>query len=232
MTAAFGQRLVFTWPDAGPIPAPVAPVAGNLGAAQAVQFAGTDVLSMQSARAGVAIVRNLSLVSGTATNPAFVYQTPMVNFTSAANASVTSATAIPIGSEDVTGAPLADQVATALGGFLHQLLWGRDSWQAADRLPVRLAVGYSYPVATGSDTSLDSLVPILLVPSVDFDPSTDCQPLPGSFVRSVGEAVQAWYDAAQPPAGFLQFDVTIYASLGTLQPLVSASQVRFTLAAS
>jgi LysM repeat protein len=231
-TAAFGQRLVFSWPDAGPIPPPVAPVAGNLGAAQAVQFAGTDVLSMQSARAGVAIVRNLSLVPGVATNPAFVYQTPMVNFTSAANASVTSATAISIGAEDPSGGPLAGQVAAALGGFLHSVLWGRDSWQTGDRLPVRLSVGYSYPVAVGSDTSLDSLVPILLAPSVDFDPSIDCEPVAGSFVQAVGDAVQAWYDAAQPPAGAVQFDVTVYASLGTLQPLISASQVRFSLTAS
>lgn len=227
--AAFSQRLVFSWPDAGAIPVPVAPPTGNLGAAQVVQFAGTDVFSMQSARAGAAIVRNLSLIAGTTTSPAFVYQTPMVNFTSVASASVASGQAISIGTDSPSGGALGLQVATALGGFLHDLLWGRDGWQPADLLPLRLSAGYSYPVATGSDTSLDSLVPILLAPSVDFSPSSDCAPEEGSFVRAVADAVQGWYEIAQPPAGALQFDVTFYASLGTLQPLVQASQLRFAL---
>ncbi|MFL6137132.1 MAG: LysM peptidoglycan-binding domain-containing protein [Frankiaceae bacterium] len=228
--APLPQRLCYAWPGAGTVPPPVPPRTADLTAPQVVQFVGTDVLSMQSARAGVAIVRNLSLVTGTPTNPAFVYQTPLTNFTSVATASVTGTTPITIGSRDPSGPSLAEQVAIALGDFLHDLLWARDTWQPADRLPARLAAGYSYPVATGTDdTTLDALVPVLLAPSVDLDPSTDCGPAEGTFVRAVADQVQTWYDSAQPPAGYLQFDVVLYASLGTLQPLVEATALRFSL---
>ncbi|HMX29019.1 MAG TPA: LysM peptidoglycan-binding domain-containing protein, partial [Blastocatellia bacterium] len=60
----------------------------GLVAPQLFSFNDANILSWQNALAGVAITRNQSLIEGVPTNPAFVYQTPISNFTSLAIPSV------------------------------------------------------------------------------------------------------------------------------------------------
>ncbi|HKR50146.1 MAG TPA: LysM peptidoglycan-binding domain-containing protein [Pseudonocardiaceae bacterium] len=225
-------HFVFTWPDAGQVPTPPPPPTTGFTAPQCFQFVGTDVLSHRSALAGMSIVRNRILVNETLTAPAFVYRTPIVSFAAPAVASVTGTA--PIVLRDAESSPgiasLGERIAKALGEFLHTLLWQRDSWQPDDRLPIRLAAGYSYPMATGTDqASLDTLVPILLVPTYDFNPTKDYHSDTGTFVRTVGDTVQNWHQAAQPPSGAIRFDITIYAHSTTAQPLIHAADLRYDL---
>ncbi|MDT3395914.1 LysM peptidoglycan-binding domain-containing protein [Streptomyces sp. B1866] len=219
----------FTWPKAGRLPLLPAPPVTGFAAPQWFRFRGTDVLSHRTAVAGMSIVRNRVLVDETPTAQAFVYRTPAVSFAAPAVGSVTGTARVTL--NDTSSGDLGERIAKALGGFLYDLLWTRDTWQSDDRLPVRLAAGYSYPMATSADgeTSLDSLVPVLLVPTHDFDPNKDWEPGEGNFVRTVGDAVQDWYEAAEPPKGAIRFDVTLYAGTLPAQPLIHAADLRYVL---
>ncbi|MFF5721366.1 hypothetical protein [Streptomyces buecherae] len=219
----------FTWPDAGELPPPPPLPTTDVDAPQWFHFRGTDVLSRRTAVAGMSIVRNRFLVDETPTAQAFVYRTPVVSFAAPAAGSVTG-TAPGVLATEPTG-DLGERIAKALGDFLRDMLWIRDTWGPDDRLPVRLAVGYSYPMAISSDrqTSLDSLVPVLLAPAHDFHPNKDWKPDEGSFVHTVGEAVQDWYEAAQPPKGAIRFDATFYATTAPAQPLIHAADLRYVL---
>ncbi|MEK2476100.1 hypothetical protein [Streptomyces noursei] len=188
------------------------------------------MLSHRTALAGMSVIRNRILVDETPTAPEFVYRTPIVGFAAPAVASATGTAPVTLTEPSPGSAPLGERIAKALGGFLYDLLWERDVWGPGDHLPVRLAAAYSYPTATGTDgATLDTLVPILLVPAHDFAPVRDCGSGTGTFVRTVGDTVQAWYEAAEPPQGAIRFDVTLYADATPAQPLIHAGDLRHQL---
>ena len=208
------------------------PVAATtLPAPQLFSFNDANILSWQNALAGVAITRNLSLIEGVATNPAFIYQTPLVNFTSRAIPSVFAGEDISIGSGAVTG------IAAAFGAFLETLLTSRNQWTAGELLTVRLSAAYSYALAASaagasSMTELSTLVPILLVPSCDFDPTSDWNAAnASSFVSQVQAVIVNWQRANQPVTvgGSFVFDLTIYAAQGQMQPLIQATSLQYNL---
>jgi LysM repeat protein len=270
--AAFPQRLEFAWPSGAGGPSPSAgagagdgqssaagggerpsPTAGDRpllvaaadptpGAAQSVRFQDVGVLSEQSARAGVSIWRNSSLIKGRQTNPAFIYQTPIARFPASVVPSVLATEPIPIGSTP-TG------VAEALGTFFKELVTSRDAWQPDDTIATRLGGGYSYAVAqTPASTSgeaaqqLGVLVPIFLIASVEFHPAAGASPNPmhpadwdwtdpGSLVSQVQAVVDGWRVANRPSSagGAFVFDLTAYARRGQLQPLIHALALRYAL---
>ncbi len=203
----------------------------TLNAPQLFSFNEANILSWQNALAGVAITRNQSLIEGVPTNPAFVYQTPISNFTSLAIPSVFAESNISIGSGAVSG------LAAALGGFLETLLTARNQWTAGQLLSVRLSAAYSYALAasaagSSSLTELGALVPILLVPSCDFDPTSDWNAAnTTSFVSQVQAVIADWQRLNQPvtAGGSFVFNLTIYAAQGQMQPLIQATSLQYDL---
>jgi LysM repeat protein len=219
---ALAQRFAFPWPNTKVAEPGPPKLDVTLAAPQTFQFYGVNVLAEQSARAGVSIWRNLSLVEGLVTNSKFVYQTPITAFTSSAVPSIAGLDRIPIGTAE-------QGVADALGAFLEQLL-KENVWAETDTLAVRLAVGYSYAVTeTTNGDELDVLVPIFLIPSYDLDPSTDWKVAPGSFVCQIESALRGWRKDTSATNASYVFDFTIYASKGNLQPLIHASTLRYAL---
>lgn len=215
------QRFVFTWDDDKPLPPPP-PLAKDvtLVAPQTFQFAWTNTILRQNARAGVSIWRNLSLVPGRTTAPEFVYQTPITAFASNATPSVVGSKPIPL-----TGSSVAD----ALGTFLGQLVTPEAPWAEGETLTIRLAGGYSYALAETSTDELDATVPIFLVASYDFDPSNDWKVEPGSFVSQVESAIENWASGriSDNPGAYYAFDLTVFAGRGTLQPAIHATTLRY-----
>lgn len=216
-----GTQTQSTWPGSS--------VAG----AQSFSFQGIDILTAQSARAGVSILRNLVLIDGVVTNRPFVYQTPLSSFSSAAIPSNLVTDTIPIGA-----APTP--IAAALGTFLDGVVGGDGTtWQAGDTLPIRFTAGYSYTVSStsedGTDQALAIVVPIMLIPSYAFDPGSDANPnVATSFVRQVQSALDYWASQntpAQQNAAFV-FDVLFYATQGELQPLIEAASLAYAMTAT
>ena len=215
------QRFVFTWDDSKPLPAAPTPAGGvTLVAPQTFQFAWTNAIVRQNARAGVSIWRNLSLVRGRTTRPDFVYQTPITAFAGNATPSVVGANPIPL-----TGSGVAD----AFGAFLGQLVTPEAPWATGETLTIRLAGGYSYALAETGTDEMDATVPIFLVASYEFDPNDDWKVEPGSFVCQVQSAIETWASANKPdnPGAYYAFDLTVFAGGGTLQPAIHATTLRY-----
>ena len=85
----------------------------------------------------------------------------------------------------------------------------------------------------GAVTDLGALVPILLVPSCDFDPTSDWNAgNTASFVSQVQAIIASWQQINQPvtAGGSFVFDLTIYAAQGQMQPLIQATSLQYDLA--
>ncbi len=225
------QRFVYAWPDGVGGQRSGNGLQDDAGADQTFQFDAVNIFSQQSGIASVAITRNLSLVQGTPTNPAFVYRTPLVNFTSSAIPSVFADAPIAL-----AGAPMP--IGQALGTFLQEMFTSHNQWQPDTTLTIRFAAAYSYALAStpgdngGSSQNLDTLVPIVLVPSFDFNPNTDWNwNDETSFVSRMQAVVEMWQTANNPVTtnGSYLFDLTVFASQGQLQPLVRATSLRYAL---
>ena len=221
------HRLVFAWPDGiadnnQDDRWPLAP--DSVALPQTIVFTGVDPLARQTAIAAASVIRNQALVPGFATNPAFVYRTPLTRFTSSAMPRVVADRPIQLG-----GAPTP--VAQVLGEFLQQFFTAKDVWLPNDTIYLRLGAGYTYPIAKPGSTGLDVVVPVLLVPGVDFNPTTDCDwNEPNSFVSQVQAAIEGWRAGQTlPPGGAYTFDLTVYAEAGLLQPLIEVRSLRYTL---
>lgn len=118
-------------------------------------------------------------------------------------------------------------VASALGAFLHDLMDSLGAWTAGLLVPIRLAAGYSYAITTG----FDDVVPILLIPSYELNPISDCQPIAGSFVTQVAAALEAWRQAEQPSAsdGSYTFDLAVYTQAAGHQKIIHTALLRYPL---
>jgi LysM repeat protein len=217
----------FVFAEQEPTQPPQPPTAGNV--QQTFEFRNPDIFTWQTAHSAVSISRNLSLVSSP-TNTAFVYCTPLTNFPSIAMASVLATDTIALAA--------AQNAGQALGEFFQELL-SHNQWQKTDTLTIRFAASYSFDLATshaaGSKlSSLDAGVPILLVPTYDFNPSSDGDwTNPASFVAQIENALDAWttQHAPLPPHGSYLFDLTIYAAQGESRPLIRAQSLQYALQA-
>lgn len=215
---------------------PAAAVASGvqLAGPRAFSFQGANAIAHQSGRAGVSIWRNWSLVPGVSTNRAFVYQTPIARFPAVATPAVLATNSIELGKSK------SASLAEALGEFLKELTEG-ESWKAEETLSLRLGCGYQYSVASAGGVELDSVMPIFLVPSVDFYPAAGegAEPHPAdwdwkaqtSFVSQVAAMAEKWRDEnhPSPEGGAFVFDLTVYASGGQLQPLIHATSLQYKL---
>ncbi|MEZ4783418.1 MAG: LysM peptidoglycan-binding domain-containing protein [Candidatus Kapaibacterium sp.] len=234
-TTELPQRFTFTWPNSSNEELTVQSLTGDtsLGAVQTFQFNGTNILLRQNGQAGVLITRNLSLIPNVATNPAFIYQTPLTNFTSVAIPAVFAGNAISLGSGDVTG------IASALGTFLETLFASLSNVSASETVTIRFGTSYSFALATTladgeeeTSETLNTLVPIALIPTFDFNPTTDWNTsVEGSFVNQIQAIVSEWQkiNTPSPDGGSYMFDLTIYASQGQLQPLIQVTSLQYGL---
>lgn len=227
--AQISQRFSFSWPGGNVRSGDVPSIFGaDLIGPQTFEFLGVNVLDQQAARAGVSISRNLELVQGSTTNPAFVYRTPVTSFTASAVPAISGSQPIAIGANPTP-------VGQALGEFLKVLFTSANSWTAGDTVTIRFTGGYSYAIAaTGPDT-LGPVVPIFLVASVDFNPLADWDwTSPSSFVSQVQAVVDNWISTQAPVTdnAALQFGLTVYASGGQLQSLIRDVALSYQLTGS
>ena len=118
-------------------------------------------------------------------------------------------------------------VASALGAFLHDLMDSLGTRPAGTLVPIRLTAGYSYAISAG----FDDFVPILLIPSYDLNPISDCQSIAGSFVSQVAADLEAWRQAEQPPAndGSYTFDLAVHTQAAGHQMMVHTALLRYPL---
>jgi hypothetical protein len=221
----------------GPNNTPTAPQ--GIVAPQTYTFNQANAFLHQSGYAGVSIARNLILVytpdtnQPIPTNPAFIYETPLTNFQSLAVPFIFANNEIPL--------PAATTVGQSLGTFLQALLTTqnttKNTWIGQyTQVEMRIAAAYSYVVASTqgdnvASTELGGLVPILLIPNVQFDATADWDwTQSGSVVSQIDSAINTWYKANTPVAttgSSYVFDVTIFAAGGNLQPLIRASTMRY-----
>jgi LysM repeat protein len=200
-------------------------------ATQTYQFNKLNVLESTSGLAGVSIMRNGSLISGTPTNSDFVYQTPLSSFPNAAVPSIFASNAINIGSGDTSG------IAAALQSVFETLFADVPS---GSKVNIRLACSYSYTLATAISgggtnavTTMPALLPVFLVPSYAFNPQTDEDPnTQTSFVAQVQWFIDEWTKNNGPKTtnGAFAFDLTVLSpNASSLQPLIRATTLLYSL---
>ncbi|MEW2116966.1 LysM peptidoglycan-binding domain-containing protein [Streptomyces sp. NPDC005474] len=174
-----------------------------------------DAVEYQNGWSGVSVVRNENLLGGTgpadATNPLFVYRTPLSLFSSKVTPSLLADTPAPLTARG--GVDLA----TALGDFFG-VLFDLGSAPPSATFQVKVAARYAYSLTTAARPggTITPAVPLVLVPLYAFDTATDADPAsPTSFVSRLAAAVTSaagTTGAATVPGTYL-FDVGVYSSL-------------------
>ncbi|MDQ6822566.1 MAG: hypothetical protein M3076_19905 [Actinomycetota bacterium] len=133
----------------------------------------------------------------------------------------------------VSGNPLelsGGGVPEALGAFLQDVFTTNIAWTPGQKVPIRLAVSYTYRLAVGPSHAM-AQVPILVVASYSFDPTSDWRVQPKSFVCQVESAIAKWQSTNGPSLvdAAYSFDLTVYrADLGVRSPIY-ASTLRYTI---
>jgi len=206
-----------------------APLPRRLGApasalpSQTFQFSGVDIITQQTAIAGIWITRNADLAS-VPTNPVFIYQTPVSNFPTPAVPMISADAPIPIGSGAVTQAAIAGALST-----MFQTLFA--SAPAGTTINIRTGCNYSYAVAG----PLTALVPVFLVANYAFNTTTDSDPDSStSFVSQSAAAIVAWQTELAPVSAdsAYTFDLTVFASgAGSSQPIIHATTLQYGVSA-
>ncbi len=213
--APLTHRMTFRWPGDPDRPPSEPDVPAKPAGAQNVEFLGLNVLRQQNARAGVSVWRNLELVEGQATNPAFVYRTPVAGFASNAFPSVVGAEPIVIGQP-------GNRIAESLGRFLGQLI--PPGWvPEGQKVTIRLAISMSRVIASTGDRALRAVVPMFLIAAYEFDPKTDADwTRDDSLVARADNYIAGWcYEqGAQPSGATFLFDLTVYGGGEHPQPLI------------
>ena len=197
-----------------------------------VQFtlSGLDIIQLQSAWGGVYLTRNEHLVTNVgldqpATNPAFVYQTPLVRFSDPVLPSIANTAIIPIGqgSESQFGAALV----TALGSILD--LQPPYTLTAQYGLKCALLYGHTLRPPLGDDPGIVSYVPVTLVPDLTLDASSSI----ADFAASLQTFLDGWlatYGPALSDGDVLALEMTLRATPPAApRPLLSLARLVFTL---
>ncbi|MEN8174980.1 MAG: hypothetical protein ABFS23_04415, partial [Pseudomonadota bacterium] len=195
-------------------------------------FPKLDVLNTENGWGGIQLTRNEVLFKNdpaVATNPAFIYKTPLVRFVNQKTPLIEETKALDIGQ----GLPQKKELAEILG-ILFQALFssaedhtGDGSMTGATRT-LQVSCRYAYDVRGGSGTTTGPdeeaaflvYLPVLSRPPFQFALDTDWDPTnPNSFVSQMVSAIQCWYaeQSASRARSFLLFDVGIFASLSEIQ---------------
>ena len=162
-----------------------------------------NVIQTYNVWGGVAMSRNMNLINGYNTNPAFIYQTPWVRFIAPASPHIVSSTAL-----DISTLPSVSGGGTALEDYLSNLFCDLLELSQVE-MPTRahqlqLSCQYIFGVAGSGALSTDLVAvnSVLMHPQYtfsihDWELSTD----PGakqSFVQRLAASIQSWQQQAQP----------------------------------
>jgi LysM repeat protein len=175
-----------------------------------------DAIVSQSARAGLHVKRNVSLSSQGATLPAFVYQTPVI-------ATFDDFTPMITRPDPYVMPPPAPDgnLVHALSAFFTQLFdIGTVAWPTNSSRLINLHVAYRFDLASDQPlggSNLTPQVPALLHTQYEFQlnpasGSPDYEPVSGTFVSNVADAIDRWRAANLDPGqtGYLVFDLAVF----------------------
>ncbi len=183
-------------------------------------FKDFDILKVENAWAGAAVKRNEDLIEGETTNPAFVFQSPVVRF-------VNVLTPLLDPDEKIDIADYAKQKPAKLAQFLSDFLiafFEEAQTVGNENRTIRLGASYGYGLQDSGETSalvpdLEVTIPILLsMPT----PISIVKLAPDSpFIKDVSDTIEFWFRTNAPSglkeSGKLWFDLSIYSSLSDSQ---------------
>jgi LysM repeat protein len=189
----------------------------NLSARQLV-FDDFDILKVENAWAGAAVKRNENLLPNETTNPAFVFQSPVVRF-------VNVLTPLLDPDEEIDIADFTTQKPARLSQFLSDFLIAFfEAAQTAgnENRTVRLGAAYGYGLQTESPfPDLGVTIPILLTTPTSISILKDKLGPDSPFVKAVSDTINEWFRNNQPSGvqdnGKLWFDLSVYSSLSESQ---------------
>lgn len=193
-----------------------------------------NILNYQNAWSGVAITRNESLMTdpAIATNPAFIYTTPLVKFANKLIPLLDQNTVIDI-AKIPTGVTQKRKLPDQLIAFLSALL--TPSLQAAQTL--KMEVSYFYRIQDNEQLPAVQ-VPVLLLPPTDLPIPGAWEPVGGTcptgydanaaFVCNLAYAITEWFSRTNPSKtrAYFSFDVAVFSNLNeTKLPLLRLRNV-------
>ena len=102
---------------------------------------------------------------------------------------------------------------------------------AGQKFSIGLAVDYSYALTHPDGVDGPTvLVPVLLLPSRSFDPTSDPRVQPGGLMCSVESMIAGWQSFEAPGAGGAYiFNLTVYGSGQRLQSPIYTGTLRYTV---
>jgi hypothetical protein len=183
-------------------------------------FKDFDILKVENAWAGAAVKRNEDLIEGETTNPAFVFQTPVVRF-------VNVLTPLLDPDEKIDMADYAKQKPAKLAQLLSDFFiafFEEAQTVGNENRTIRLGASYGYGLQDSGEKSglapdLEVTIPILLsMPT----PISILKLGPDSpFIKDVSDTIEFWFKnnapSGQKESGKLWFDFSIYSSLSNSQ---------------
>lgn len=183
---------------------------------------GLDILLYQNAWAGVGVTRNEDLITGSDTNPAFVYQTPVVRAFNPLKPQITDATPWDIAALNSTKTDQPAVLAVHLQNMFTTLF---SEIQNGSEL-IKLEVVYQYPVNqqyVNPSVSFGMIeLPVLLVPPTPFNIPADSMPTGNTMAANLANAIKAWYNNLQPysTGANIVFRVSVFDNSQTALPVL------------
>ena len=211
---------------------------------QRYTFEQRDVIQNMNAWGGVFLTRNDDLVASgpvgwnggatgpvfpIATNPAFLYETPLVRFVDPSTPQLTDNTVIDVAG--LTGPyksprPLSVQIEAMLDAVLE---WGPASpVQATSWLSILCNYGYRVSQSSGAE-EIVATVPVRLVPTRQLEGAQKA-----GFAEALAQSILEWPGwSTTRPDSFVEFDMKVFtvppgasAQISSLRPVLEFSSLR------
>ena len=198
------------------------PIAGR--ATFTVTLPDLDAIHLYDAWAAVAVARNLVLITGSETDPHFVYQTPLIRFSNGVTPSIDQPGPFDVGAiVGSTGpAPLADWLSRLLCQLLEVPPEG-PTLPGLSRAGVQCSYGFDLLPDGPGGVHFPVVTPVRLQPPFDVT-AADLSPTgPTGFASQFAESVLDWADQHAPRTNSgsrLTFSVSLMppGSTGTVAP--------------
>jgi hypothetical protein len=176
-----------------------------------------DIIGQQNAWGAIWLTRNKELISGRATSPVFVYQTPQVSFANMVTPLLVNTQSWYI---DRLGA--ADGItpqSRSLADHIQQLFKTLLPKSADQSYDIRLACRYAFSLVpdTGQGAGLVSMLPVLLGPRLTIMAGEQMLDQTQQFRANVAQAIDEWKGRNKPLTtnGMYIFSLAIFSHLDT-----------------
>jgi hypothetical protein len=187
-------------------------------------FTDFDILKVETAWAGAAVKRNENLLPDETTNPAFVFQSPVVRFVNVLTPLLDPIEEIDIADFAVTK---PEKLAQYLSDFLIAFFEAAQTAGNENRT-VRLGAAYGYKLEDSGEADtqallpdLDILLPILLTTPTSISILRERLGPDSTFIKAVADTINMWFATNKPngveESGRLWFDLSVYSSLSESQ---------------